>query len=175
MARGEKAVANTDAAEQKPGPSLVVQLGALALVTAAAVGLGWVSGGYLNDGAVEKPAVHAAPTSIHGETAEGDDGHASEQTPSDTLIPLAGITTNLAAPDDVWVRMEVSIVLDEPQDASLPELVHQDLLAFVRTVKMHQIEGASGFQHFKADLEERAAIRSDGHVKQVLIRTLLFE
>ena len=45
----------------------------------------------------------------------------------------------------------------------------------MRTVKLHQIEGASGFQHLKADLEERAAIRSDGHVKQVLIRTLLFE
>ena len=174
MAGGKRAVANTDVAEQKPGPSLVVQLGALALVTAAAVGLGWVSGGYLNDGKAEKPAAHAAPTTIHGEAMEGGE-HGSEPAPSETLIPLAGITTNLAAPEDVWVRMEVSIVLDEPQDAALPELVHQDLLAFVRTVKMHQIEGASGFQHFKADLEERAAIRSGGHVKQVLIRTLLFE
>ena len=40
---------------------------------------------------------------------------------------------------------------------------------------MHQIEGASGYQHLKADLDERARIRSDGHVKQVLVRTLLFE
>ena len=62
-----------------------------------------------------------------------------------------------------------------PAEPPLIEAVHQDLLAFVRTLKMHQIEGASGFQHLKADLEERAAIRSDGHVKNVLIRTLLFE
>ena len=57
----------------------------------------------------------------------------------------------------------------------LPELIHQDLLAYLRTLKLHQIEGASGFQHLKADLEERAAISSGGHVKQLLIRTLLFE
>jgi len=45
----------------------------------------------------------------------------------------------------------------------------------VRTVKLHQIEGASGYQHLKADLEERAALRSEGHAKQILIRTLLVE
>ena len=85
------------------------------------------------------------------------------------------ITTNIASPSDVWVRMEVSIVLDEPQAEDLPGIIQQDLLSFIRTVKMHEIEGASGFRHLKEDLEERAAIRSDGHVKQVLIRTLLFE
>jgi flagellar FliL protein len=40
---------------------------------------------------------------------------------------------------------------------------------------MHQVEGASGFLHLKADLQERAAMRGDGHVKDVLIRTLLYE
>ena len=65
--------------------------------------------------------------------------------------------------------------MQPPADPGLADAIHQDLLAFVRTVKMHQIEGASGFQHLKADLAERASIRSDGHVKAVLIRTLLFE
>ena len=79
------------------------------------------------------------------------------------------------SPSDVWVRMEVSIVLDEPQGPELPGIIQQDLLSYIRTVKMHEIEGASGFRHLRENLEERAAIRSDGHVKQVLIRTLLFE
>jgi flagellar FliL protein len=42
-------------------------------------------------------------------------------------------------------------------------------------VKLAQVEGASGFQHLKADLEERAAVRSGGKVRKILIRTLLFE
>ena len=151
---------------------MAVQIGALLVLTAAAIGTGWLSGAYLNGGNAA-PAAANAPAG-HGEPEKHVEGHGAEPA-SQTVIPLADITTNLAAPSDVWIRMEVSIVLDEPQDATLPELIHQDFLAFVRTLKLHQIEGASGFQHFKADLEERAAIRSGGHVKRVLIKTLLFE
>ncbi len=57
----------------------------------------------------------------------------------------------------------------------MTEQIHQDLLAYVRTLKLHQIEGASGYQHLKADLDERATLRSGGHVKQVLVRTMLLE
>ena len=57
----------------------------------------------------------------------------------------------------------------------MAENIHQDLLAFRRTVKMHQVEGDSGYQHLRADLQERAAIRSGGKVKEVLVRALLFE
>ena len=90
-------------------------------------------------------------------------------------VQLAPIVTNLAAPTEVWVRLEACLVLDEAQSQELSEQIHQDLLAYLRTLKMHQVEGASGYLHLKADLRERAAIRSDGHVKDVLIRTLLFE
>ncbi len=91
-----------------------------------------------------------------------------------TLVALAPITTNIASPADTWIRMEVSVVYDGPQPAAMSEDIHQDLLALVRTLKMHQIEGASGYQHLKADLEERASIRSQGHAKQIH-QTLLVE
>ncbi len=167
------AAAVKDAAAEaapKSGPSLVVQLGALIGMTIAAAGMGWVSGGFLTGGK-SGPETHAAAEGSHG--AEG--AHGEEAPHSDTVIPLAAITTSIASPSDVWVRMEVSIVLDEPQAPDLPGIIQQDLLAYIRTVKMHEIEGASGFRHLRQNLDERAAIRSDGHVKQVLIRTLLFE
>ena len=175
-------MAISETAPVKTGPSLITQIGALLGVTALAVGVGWFSGNYLNGesaGAGGVAASSAAPEKVmpahrEAEAQKREEGHGAEPE-SPTVIQLAGITTNLAAPSDVWIRMEASIVLDEPQDAGLSERIHQDFLAFVRTLKLHQIEGASGFQHFKADLEERAAIRSNGHVKQVLIRTLLFE
>jgi flagellar FliL protein len=155
----------------KSGPSLVVQLGLLVAMTVAAAGVGWFSGGHLNGGKAGQPE---AAAQNHDPLARHAEGHGVVPV-RDTVVPLAGMTTNLAAPSDVWLRLELAIVLDEPQDEELPELIHQDLLAYVRTLKLHQIEGASGFQHFKADIEERAAIRSGGHVKRVLIRTLLFE
>jgi flagellar FliL protein len=163
-------MAITEQAQNPPkGPSLLVQIAVLLAMTAGAIIIGWASGVYLNGSAEPaKPAAHQAES-------HGDGAAAAEPVQSRVVIPLASITTNLAAPDAVWVRLEASVVLDEPQPPELIEAIHQDLLAYLRTVKLHQVEGASGFQHLKADLEERAKIRSDGHVRQFLIRTLLFE
>jgi flagellar FliL protein len=164
-------MAITDQAQTPPkGPSLLVQMAVLLGMTAAAIVLGWASGIYLNgSGEPAEPIAHE--TAAHGDVAAAGAGAEAAR----IVIPLASITTNLAAPEQVWIRLEASVVLDEPQPPELIETIHQDLLAYLRTVKLHQVEGASGFQHLKADLEERAKIRSDGHVKQFLIRTLLFE
>jgi flagellar FliL protein len=158
-------------AEQTPvakGPSLIIQAAMLLGMTVAALGIGWASGSYLKSS--EVPA--KAPVAEGGE-------HAAAQ-PSDTeaaliVTELPSITTNLAAPVETWVRMDVSLLQDAPLPTETTEAIHQDLLTFMRTVKMHQVEGASGFLHLKADLQERAAMRGDGHVKDVLIRTLLYE
>lgn len=171
MAAAPKDAAAAAAPVPKSGPSLVVQLGALVVMTLAAAGMGWVSGGFMSPG---KSGSEAAPAAGSHDAKAGG-GHGDGPAKSDTVIPLAPITTSIASPSDVWVRMEVSIALDEPQGEELPGIIQQDLLAYIRTIKMHEIEGASGFRHLKQSLDERAAIRSEGHVKQVLIRTLLFE
>ncbi|MDR7221969.1 flagellar basal body-associated FliL family protein [Aminobacter aminovorans] len=160
---------------QKPGPSLVVQLGILAVLTVGAIGMGWLSGGYLKAEStpVEQAEAEAPKAHAPAKDAAAEHGPASEA--AGTLVQLPAITANLTAPDTMWIRLEVSLVLDAPQSADLAERVHQDLLAYVRTLRIHQVQGASAFRHLKTDLDERAAIRSDGHVKEVLIRTLLFE
>jgi flagellar protein FliL len=195
-----------DFGQKKKGPSLIVQAAILLGLTVAALGIGWFAGGYLKgqvepvapvaegEGKAEETA-HAGEAAGHGEASGGhgeaaaDDGHGSgghgEESaegeaavpgPTTTLFNLAPITTNLAAPNDVWARMELTIQFDTPpEDHTIVEVIHQDLLSYLRTVKMHQLEGASGILHLKADLDDRAAIRSDGHVKGVYIRTLLFE
>lgn len=143
----------------------------LLVVTAAAIGMGWMSGGYLKG--VDAPkSVAAAP---ENDGKEAKPAEAQEPAAGPTLVALAPITTNIASPADTWLRMEVSVVYDVAQPPAMAEDIQQDLLAYVRTLKMHQIEGASGYQHLKADIEERASIRSQGHVKQVLVRTLLLE
>jgi flagellar FliL protein len=147
------------------GPSLVIQIAALLGVTVVAVGLGWASGTYLM---ADQPAASPSPDAAHAAPEEKIDDKR-------IVLPLEPITTNIASPKDIWVRMELAIALDAPQPQEMVDEIHQDLLAFIRTVRLDQIETASGFLHLKADLEERAAIRSDGHVKNVFIRTLLFE
>ena len=173
----------------KSGPSIVIQIAILLVMTGAAIGIGWLSGSYLNGTVPHDPAAaEAAAASLPRSDAHGGEARrtatarprASMARPkrhgNPLLLDLPPIMTNIAAPSDIWLRVELSVVFDEPpQDPGLADAIHQDLLAFVRTVKMHQIEGASGFQHLKADLGERASIRSGGHAKSILIRTLLFE
>jgi flagellar FliL protein len=57
----------------------------------------------------------------------------------------------------------------------LAEEIHQDILAYVHTMKLYNLRGGSGFQHLMEDLDERAAIRSDGRVKRVLVRSMILE
>jgi len=171
-----------EAPPAKTGPSLVIQIVILLVMTAAAIGMGWFSGGYLNStrGAqsseIDKPTrVDKAHVKTTDKAATRKDGEDKAESNEPDVLPIEAITTNLAAPSDIWVRMELSLVFDGKPDQALGEQIHQDFLAFMRTVKLPQVEGASGFQHLKEDLEERARIRSNGRVKKILIKTLLFE
>ncbi len=170
MANVEQIPAGAQVAAQvaAKGPSVMIQVAMLLAMTVAALGIGWVSGSYLKS----SEATAKAPAAGTGESS-------ATEAPA-AVVPLIvtdlpSITTNLAAPAETWVRMDISLLLDQPLPLETVQTIHQDLLTFMRTVKMHQVEGASGFLHLKADLQERAAMRGDGHVRDVLIRTLLFE
>ena len=92
------------------------------------------------------------------------------------LKELAPVVTNLAAPDGSWIRLQTAIVYDK-NDAPAMELVGrkvgEDILAFVRTLTLEQIQGASGLEALRDDLNERAQLRSDGKVRGLLIEMLV--
>lgn len=154
----------------KKGPPLILQLAVFLLLTATAVGGGWMTGQILNGENAKAPSGQQRNAEQHK-----DEGSAEAAAEKLRIFPLATITTNLADPQDIWIRLELALAFHDKPDPEIAELVHQDLLAYLRTVKARQIDGASGFQHLRSDLDERAHIRSGGRVKQVLIRTMLFE
>ncbi len=174
-------MANT---EDQPGndksPSLLLQGAVLLALTLLAVGGGWFAGSYLKHDSLARTPV-PEPTSIvpgrdgHGNEAGTDGSEGAEGGPLRSIAALEPITTNIATPSDTWVRMELSVVFSAPPGEDLVRAIHQDFLAYMRTVTLNQIEGASGFQHLKTDLAERARIRSNGLATELMIRTLLFE
>ena len=95
---------------------------------------------------------------------------ASAPAQSSTIVDLPPIVTNLGAPQDTWVRLEGSIIFD-PKTLPHPEAVAgqigDDVLAYLRTVSLHQLEGPIGLENIRQDLNERAAIRSGGKVRGV--------
>jgi flagellar FliL protein len=94
------------------------------------------------------------------------------------LFEMPPIVTNLGAPKDTWIRLEASIVFDAkaiPHPETLADEIASDELAYLRTVSLSQIEGPIGLQNIRQDLNERAAIRSNGKVSELIIRTLVVQ
>lgn len=93
------------------------------------------------------------------------------------LFDLPPIVTNLSVPQDTWIRLEASLLFDEkaPHPEALGAEIAGDILAFLRTTTLTQIQGVAGLQNLRQDLNERVAICSNGAVKEIVIRTLVLQ
>ncbi|MEH0071235.1 flagellar basal body-associated FliL family protein [Pannonibacter sp. Pt2-lr] len=86
--------------------------------------------------------------------------------------------TNLAAPREAWVRLQASVVIDQEGIDDVIVLlgyIEEDVLAYMRTVTLAQIEGAAGLQHLREDLNERARARSGGKVRELILESLVVQ
>ncbi len=94
------------------------------------------------------------------------------------LRDLPPIIANLADPPDAWVRLQATLVFDSastPKPDVVAAQIAEDILGFMRTITLAQIAGASGLQHLREDLNERAAIRSEGRVRELILQTLVVQ
>jgi flagellar FliL protein len=97
----------------------------------------------------------------------------------DTIVkPLEAVVTNLASPSDTWVRLEASMVfkngaLENPEVTGAE--LRQDFLAYLRTVNIAQLEGPSALPHLLEDLNERAAVRTNGRVSELVVQALVIQ
>jgi flagellar FliL protein len=97
---------------------------------------------------------------------------------SSTIVDLPPIVTNLGAPQDTWIRLEGSIIFDPkalPHPEAAASQIGDDILAYLRTVSLRQLEGPIGLENIRQDLNERAATRSGGKVRGFVIRTLVVQ
>jgi flagellar basal body-associated protein FliL len=129
---------------------------------------------------------HGHGGSGHGGSGHGGSGHAAPAggakdapAPMKTkLKELAPIVTNLAAPETSWVRLQAALVYDG-EAAELPEIlvseVTADIVAFLRTMSLESIEGADGLRRLHEDLSERAMIRSEGKIRELIIQALVVQ
>lgn len=167
MATAAPARAGAPAPEKKPGllmPLLIVTL----LALAAGAGLGLQLAGTVEQAVTKKvaaePEKKPAPPLRHS----GDL----------VLKDLKPVVVNLAAPSSTFIRVETAIVfkngaLTNP-DVTAAEL-REDIMAYMRTLALSQLEGPSALQHLREDLNERARARSDGKVDELILSTLVVQ
>ena len=91
------------------------------------------------------------------------------------IVALEPITSNLAYPSENLVRMEVALMFKDVPDVALAEAIHQDIVAYMRTVSLQQVQGPRGFQYLREDLQERVDLRSEGRVTNIMFRTFVIE
>lgn len=167
-------MADFDSAEEDGGKKksgLVVTIAIVLVLSLIAAGGGWMVGGLIAP-QVDQPET-AAAEKASGKDEKKEDK--AEDKPRENVVALEPITTNLSYPSDNWIRVEVSLVfVNEPDDA-IADQIHQDILAYLRTVSLQQIEGPRGFQYLREDLRQRVKLRSEGRVNDLLLRTFVIE
>ena len=159
--------------KKKKGGAIVPLAIGLLLLTAIGGGGGWFVGKMLAPkvAEAEKAQAEKPPEGKKGEDA----GLPTIDPKTNGIVQLDPITSNLAYPSENWLRLEVALVFKGPTDVKMAEDIHQDILAYVRTVSLQQIEGPRGFQYLRDDIQERVDQRSEGRVSKVMFRTFIIE
>lgn len=158
-----------DDGKKKSG--LIVTIAIVLVLSLIAAGGGWMVGGMIAP-QVEQPETAEIEKSAAKDEKEGEEVEAKTR---ENVVALEPITTNLSYPSDNWIRVEVSLVFNDEPDEAIADQIHQDILAYLRTVSLQQIEGPRGFQYLRGDLRERVKLRSEGRVNDLLLRTFVIE
>ena len=170
----------------KPGSRSGSSLGllvAVLLLTIAAAGAGLAVGTM-----VQLPEIASATTDsmAAAEPAPGHDSAAvADETPSPQadheemkVVPFPPILTSLAEPQGTWIRLDGSMLLtadSEEKPDILVERAGTQILTYLRTVKLSQIEGPSGLLHLRENLNDTVSVLSGGQIREVLIHSMVVE
>jgi flagellar protein FliL len=165
---------NAQTGEEKPKKSpLVMTIASVAILTLVGAGGGWFLGGFIAPKIGKVVEEHAA-AAAHGGDKENA-GLPKIDPKVNGILQLDPVTANLAYPSTNWIRLEVALMFNGEPDVKMAEDIHQDLMAYLRTVSLQQLEGPRGFQYLRDDVQERVDLRSEGRVSKVMFRTFVIE
>lgn len=158
------------AQNSEPGKSIFPWVAAMLVLTVVALGAGALLG--LRLITLIKEAAHVE--SQAGGPAAENPKYASGL----AVYSLPPVVSNLASSATIWIRLEVAILYDKDK-VQKPEVlgakISEDILGFLKTLTLDDISGPSGLQHLREDLNERAAIRSEGKVNELFIQSLVIQ
>lgn len=175
---------------KKKGGGLVVTIVIVLVLSLIAGGGGWFLGKSISDKfitqekkdeiakkAAEQAAIAAAEAGGEKKGGKKEEGGGVPKLANaeNNVVALEPITSNLAYPSQSWVRLEVALLFGDKPDEKTAEEVHQDIMAYIRTVSLQQIQSARGFEYLRQDIKERAALRTEGRVKDVMFRTFVVQ
>ncbi|WP_420392738.1 flagellar basal body-associated FliL family protein [Acuticoccus sp.] len=97
---------------------------------------------------------------------------------STTVARLNPVIVNLAAPRGARIRLDTAMVFDVDAVDDVERMkatLANSMVAFLRTVSVGELTGASAFNYLRDDLNERAKVASGGTVSELLIETMILQ
>ncbi len=93
------------------------------------------------------------------------------------VLPIAPIVTNLRDSPNLFIRLEAAIVLEPntPDGAVLAAKIGDDLVSYLRTISLSELEGPTAFQYFREDLKKRSVQLGGGKVTELLLQSLIIQ
>jgi flagellar protein FliL len=164
-------------------PSIIAVILPVLLLTLIAAGGGFAVATLSGS---NPPAAQTAPIAgAEGAIANPETSKPTEETAgkepnvnAGIVRQLAPIVTNLASPKDTWMRIEVSLVINPEAQAEQDMIAvksSDQILTMLRTIDLSQIEGPSGFLHFKEDINDLLKENSENKIRQALIVSMVVE
>jgi flagellar FliL protein len=137
-------------------------------------GLSMGAGGLFGLQVLSRIAKHAPAVKVEAPAGDARHGRFSDKV---SLYALSPIVTNLASPERAWIRIEASLVIDGEgvETKVLAASITEDTLAYLRTVSLPLIEGASGYLHLREELNDRVRVRSAGKARELILHSLIVE
>ncbi len=94
------------------------------------------------------------------------------------VVALNPVVSNLAGSNKHWIRLEASVALidigDQDREVVLGHIT-EDILAFVRSLTVEQLEGSAGLEHLHEDLTDVIRTRTKSQANRLIIRGLIVE
>ncbi|WP_062209645.1 flagellar basal body-associated FliL family protein [Aureimonas sp. AU12] len=170
-----EALAILAGADAKPKKGGLVQTVAVVVgLTLIAAAGGTALGMMLGKPQPAAPAAEPAPAPVVNSEAPLAKS-ANPDAPADVVLALEPVLTDIASPPGTQLRLEASLIVKPEQagdQAQLASQVQADMIVFVRTLELAQVEGSRGLLHLREDLLERAKMRSPG-VIDIMVRSLV--
>lgn len=166
-------------APPKKGGGVVSTIVAMVIITGLGVGAGGLFGiqaaQKIGPNAKPAPPAHPPGHDAHAADHKDDKDKNKEKKKGPQLVALPNMVTNLASPEKVWIRIEASAMIESEEPEKLAAQLAEDIVAYLRTMSLDQVQGASGYSYMKEDLDERARLRGQGKVRDLVLQSFIVE
>jgi flagellar basal body-associated protein FliL len=182
-------------ADAGPGKKrdLMATMVVVLLLTLIGAGVGFALGTFMgdkNDASHPNVSQDQSPENEGEISSDGSQSHPTdtavydqtsiETVPSDELIlaSFPAVLTTLESPKGKWIRMEGSVVIRKSSEKPVELLAEQaaeQILSYLRSVTLSQLESPSGILGLRDDLDETVRTLSGGDVRGILIHGLVIE